>query len=231
MTPGARGRPMAGPKSSDEELMARLAAGRRDALGPLHGRYAALIFDIAARSLGPDRGRGDRPGRLRRGLEEGRHVRPGAGHLPPVGPADRPPPRAQRAEAARPAAPGRTATPTACTSANVPEPGPRPGGGGLARPPPQDRARRRRGAAAAPAAGVEPGLPRRPHPPPGRRLPRPPPGDRQDPHPRRPPEPPSPPRPAAGGGLPRRRPVRDRPRSATGCCERRSAGTRRPSAW
>jgi len=41
-----------GQDPSDEELMSRLASGRRDALGPLHGRYAALIFDIAARSLG-----------------------------------------------------------------------------------------------------------------------------------------------------------------------------------
>src|SRR4051812_21201487 len=37
---------------SDEELMSLLAAGRRDAIGPLHGRYAPLIFDLAARSIG-----------------------------------------------------------------------------------------------------------------------------------------------------------------------------------
>lgn len=36
---------------SDEELMALLAAGREDALAPLHGRYASLVFGIAARSL------------------------------------------------------------------------------------------------------------------------------------------------------------------------------------
>ena len=36
---------------SDEELMAQLAAGRREALGPLHGRHAALVFALAARSL------------------------------------------------------------------------------------------------------------------------------------------------------------------------------------
>lgn len=32
--------------------MGRLAEGCREALGPLHGRYASLLFDIAARSLG-----------------------------------------------------------------------------------------------------------------------------------------------------------------------------------
>jgi RNA polymerase sigma-70 factor, ECF subfamily len=35
----------------DEELMGELAAGRREALGPLHGRYASLVFGLAARSL------------------------------------------------------------------------------------------------------------------------------------------------------------------------------------
>ena len=39
---------------SDEELMSLLAAGHQEALGPLHGRYASLIFSIAARSLGHD---------------------------------------------------------------------------------------------------------------------------------------------------------------------------------
>jgi RNA polymerase sigma-70 factor (ECF subfamily) len=52
MMEAANGR-LAGESSpSDEELMTRLAAGRRDALGPLHGRYAALIFNVAVRSLG-----------------------------------------------------------------------------------------------------------------------------------------------------------------------------------
>src|SRR3954471_8847188 len=36
---------------SDEELMGELAAGRQEALAPLHGRYAALIFNLAAQSL------------------------------------------------------------------------------------------------------------------------------------------------------------------------------------
>ena len=37
--------------SSDEELIDQLAAGQNEALGPLYGRYASLIFNIAARSL------------------------------------------------------------------------------------------------------------------------------------------------------------------------------------
>jgi RNA polymerase sigma-70 factor (ECF subfamily) len=48
----ANGRSMGEPSPSDEELMSRLAEGRRDALGPLHGRYASLIFDLAQRSIG-----------------------------------------------------------------------------------------------------------------------------------------------------------------------------------
>src|SRR5581483_9653020 len=36
---------------SDEELMRYLAAGEQDALGPLHSRYAPLIFNLAAQSL------------------------------------------------------------------------------------------------------------------------------------------------------------------------------------
>lgn len=36
---------------SDEELMQYLAAGEQDALGPLHARYAALIFNMAAQTL------------------------------------------------------------------------------------------------------------------------------------------------------------------------------------
>jgi RNA polymerase sigma-70 factor, ECF subfamily len=36
---------------NDEELMSDLAAGRREGLGPLHGRYASLVFGLAARSL------------------------------------------------------------------------------------------------------------------------------------------------------------------------------------
>lgn len=36
---------------SDEELMRELAAGRQEALGPLHSRYAALIFNLAAQTL------------------------------------------------------------------------------------------------------------------------------------------------------------------------------------
>src|SRR5947209_646393 len=36
---------------SDEELMAHLAAGRQEALAPLHSRYASLIFNLAAQTL------------------------------------------------------------------------------------------------------------------------------------------------------------------------------------
>jgi RNA polymerase sigma-70 factor (ECF subfamily) len=39
------------PDLSDEELVGRLAAGRQDALGPLHGRYAALVYNVAAQSI------------------------------------------------------------------------------------------------------------------------------------------------------------------------------------
>lgn len=51
MTQGLEGRSTDEPAPSDEELMKRLAAGCRDALGALHGRYAPLIFGVAARSL------------------------------------------------------------------------------------------------------------------------------------------------------------------------------------
>jgi RNA polymerase sigma-70 factor (ECF subfamily) len=40
------------PVPSDEELMCHLAAGQREALGPLHGRYASLIFNLAAQTIG-----------------------------------------------------------------------------------------------------------------------------------------------------------------------------------
>jgi RNA polymerase sigma-70 factor (ECF subfamily) len=53
MTMGANGRTPADQELSDERLMDRLAAGDQDALGPLHGRYASLIFNLAAQSLGP----------------------------------------------------------------------------------------------------------------------------------------------------------------------------------
>jgi RNA polymerase sigma factor (sigma-70 family) len=43
--------PPADPSLSDEELMRELAAGRQDALGPLHSRYASLIFNMAAQSI------------------------------------------------------------------------------------------------------------------------------------------------------------------------------------
>ena len=38
---------------SDEELIARVADGAQDALGPLYARYARLIFRLAARTLEP----------------------------------------------------------------------------------------------------------------------------------------------------------------------------------
>jgi RNA polymerase sigma factor (sigma-70 family) len=37
---------------SDEDLMSQLAAGHQDAIGPLHGRYASLVFNLAAQSVG-----------------------------------------------------------------------------------------------------------------------------------------------------------------------------------
>jgi RNA polymerase sigma-70 factor (ECF subfamily) len=40
-----------GPAPSDQDLMSQLAAGREDALGPLHGRYASLVFNLAAQSI------------------------------------------------------------------------------------------------------------------------------------------------------------------------------------
>jgi RNA polymerase sigma-70 factor (ECF subfamily) len=40
------------PGLSDEELMSQLAAGRQEALGPLHGRYASLIYNVAAQTIG-----------------------------------------------------------------------------------------------------------------------------------------------------------------------------------
>lgn len=39
---------------TDEELLQRLAAGRDDALEPLHQRYAGRVFAFAARRLDPD---------------------------------------------------------------------------------------------------------------------------------------------------------------------------------
>jgi RNA polymerase sigma-70 factor (ECF subfamily) len=39
--------------TSDAELMRQLAAGRPEAIGPLHARYASLIHGVAARSLDP----------------------------------------------------------------------------------------------------------------------------------------------------------------------------------
>jgi RNA polymerase sigma-70 factor (ECF subfamily) len=39
------------PVRSDEELMADLASGQQDALGPLYSRYASLVFQIGVQSL------------------------------------------------------------------------------------------------------------------------------------------------------------------------------------
>jgi RNA polymerase sigma-70 factor (ECF subfamily) len=44
-------RSQADPGLSDEELMSQLAAGRQEALGPLHGRYASLVYNVAAQSI------------------------------------------------------------------------------------------------------------------------------------------------------------------------------------
>ena len=48
---GMNGRLSIDADMSDEELMRQLAAGRPEALGPLHARYASLIYGVAARSL------------------------------------------------------------------------------------------------------------------------------------------------------------------------------------
>ena len=45
-------RPRERRETSDEELMRQLAAGDEGALAPLHGRYAPLIFNLAAQTLG-----------------------------------------------------------------------------------------------------------------------------------------------------------------------------------
>src|ERR1700730_10954188 len=37
--------------TSDEELITLLASGQQEALGPLYGRYASLIFNMAPRSV------------------------------------------------------------------------------------------------------------------------------------------------------------------------------------
>ena len=43
--------PPLGPGLSDEALMAELATGRQEAIGPLHGRYASLVFNLAAQTI------------------------------------------------------------------------------------------------------------------------------------------------------------------------------------
>src|SRR5438270_2591151 len=50
-TMGVADPPPAEQDLGDEELMGQLAAGRQEALGPLHGRYAPLIFGLAAQTL------------------------------------------------------------------------------------------------------------------------------------------------------------------------------------
>jgi RNA polymerase sigma-70 factor (ECF subfamily) len=45
------GMPSMDAETSDEELMRQLSAGRPEALGPLHARYASLVFGLAAQSL------------------------------------------------------------------------------------------------------------------------------------------------------------------------------------
>jgi RNA polymerase sigma-70 factor (ECF subfamily) len=43
--------PANAPEPTDEDLIARVAAGAQDALGPLYSRYARLVFHLAAQSL------------------------------------------------------------------------------------------------------------------------------------------------------------------------------------
>jgi RNA polymerase sigma-70 factor (ECF subfamily) len=52
MRPGTEARSTEEQGPSDEELMRRLAAGQQDALGPLHGRYAPLVYNLASQTLG-----------------------------------------------------------------------------------------------------------------------------------------------------------------------------------
>ena len=196
--------PPLGPSLSDEELMGQLAAGRQDALGPLHGRYASLVFNLAAQTL--DRATAEeivqdvfvavwrKAGTFdpARGTFRAWVLR--IAHLRVLNELRR---RGRR--------PRVEPDPEGLRLASVPEPGPGPAEEAWLRAPPRDRPRGRRGAAAAPATGVEPGLPRRPHPPADRRLPEPPRRDRQDPHPRRTPDAPRPPLPAVRGGPDRAR--------------------------
>ena len=57
---------------TDEELLARVADGDRDAFGDLYQRYARAVLGLALRRLG-DRGRAEdaRPGGIRVGLARG----------------------------------------------------------------------------------------------------------------------------------------------------------------
>ena len=50
-TAGVGNASLANGDRDDVELMSELAAGQREALGPVHSRYASLVFGLAARSL------------------------------------------------------------------------------------------------------------------------------------------------------------------------------------
>jgi RNA polymerase sigma-70 factor (ECF subfamily) len=52
MMAGQNGQSTGEQTPSDEGLMGRLAAGEHEAIGPLHGRYAGLIYNLAAQSIG-----------------------------------------------------------------------------------------------------------------------------------------------------------------------------------
>ena len=65
---------------SDEELTRRSPRGWQEALGPLHARYAALIYSVAARYL--DRSvRRDQPGSLPCCVAACRELRPVTGYV------------------------------------------------------------------------------------------------------------------------------------------------------
>ena len=170
---------------SDEELMSQLAAGRPEALGPLHGRYASLVFGLAARSL--DRATAEEITQevFLTVWQKAATFDPARGTFRAWVVADHPHARAQRAASSRPEAPHDVGFP-GHGGGKPARLRARPRRGGLARASPRRRAGGRGGPAAAPARGVEPGLPRRPDQRAGRRLPQIAAGHDQEPDPGRP---------------------------------------------
>ena len=202
------------PIQSDEELMSQLAAGRQDALGPLHGRYASLIYNVAAQTIGGATAEEIVQDVFVAVWRKAGTFDPARGtfrawvlriaHLRVLNELRR---RGRRVQV--------EPDPEGLRVASVPEPGPGPPEEAWRDAPPRDRSPGRRGAAAAPATGLEPGLPGRPHPRADRRLPGPPARDHQEPHPRRTPDASRSPLPAVRGGPARGRPCRPSSTSAS----------------